>query len=247
LLNINVDGIPLFDDSRKYHAYPILLMLCVDPEKIICVGVYLSETGESNKMPHVDEFLEKFIKEMKQMIDEGCMLPQGNVSIQINAFLCDAPVRSDLLRIVNHNSYNSCERCYQKGTYAGGHVILNDTTAKLRTDEEFLLKTDLNHHKPGPLPLINELGVGFVTSFALDYMHLVCIGVMKRILTRLKNSKKSEVKCHLSISDQKLLNDRIVAFLLTCLPILIGNYLVDYLHYHFGKPLNLGCFFYMLV
>jgi hypothetical protein len=43
-------------------------------------------------------------------------------------------------------------------------------------------------------------------------MHLACIGVMKRILNRLKSSKKAEVKCHLSCSYQEILNERIVAF-----------------------------------
>jgi hypothetical protein len=43
-LTINVDGIPLFKDSRKNHAYPILMK--VNPKdsldsKIICAGVYI--------------------------------------------------------------------------------------------------------------------------------------------------------------------------------------------------------------
>ena len=33
---INVDRIPLFNDSRKYHAYPILLEVCTTPSRIFC-------------------------------------------------------------------------------------------------------------------------------------------------------------------------------------------------------------------
>ena len=106
-LNVNIDGIPLFEDSRKFHAYPILMELCINTPKIICIGIYLSESGESNKMPHVNMFLEKFVSEMKYLTQNGIKINGKDIPILINAFVCDAPARSDLKLIVNHNSYNS--------------------------------------------------------------------------------------------------------------------------------------------
>jgi hypothetical protein len=210
---VNVDGIPLFNDSRKYHAYPILLQISFkNMSKIICVGVYLSESEKSNKMPDVDLFLHRFVEEMSNLITAGIYVNNNKVSVIIKSIVCDAPARSDLKRIVNHNSYNSCERCIQKGTYAGGHVALLDTHAPLRNDADFKNKINLEHHKTGPTPIISEMGIGFVTSFALDYMHLVCIGVMKRLLNRWKNSRKAETKCHLSVDEMNSLEMEIKEF-----------------------------------
>ena len=46
-ININVDGILIFNDSRRFHAYHILLKLCTNPCKIICACIYLSELARA--------------------------------------------------------------------------------------------------------------------------------------------------------------------------------------------------------
>jgi hypothetical protein len=50
----------------------------------------------------------------------------------------------------------------------------------LRTDEAFNAMTDDEHHI-GPCPL-KPLPVGCVSQFGLDYMHLACLGVMRRLI-----------------------------------------------------------------
>ena len=79
-----------------------------------------------------------------------------------------------------HSGYNACERCVQKGDWVG-RVIYPETDAPKRTDVAFDEITDESHHR-GPSPL-QGLGFGLVTSFCLDYMHLVCMGVMRKLLT----------------------------------------------------------------
>jgi hypothetical protein len=54
-------------------------------------------------------------------------------------------------------------------------------SAPLRTDASFRSQTDSNHHS-GETPLL-RLNVGLVSQFVLDYMHLVCLGVTKKIIT----------------------------------------------------------------
>ena len=41
-LLVNIDGIPLFPNSVKYCAYPILLTIMENPSKVIVVGIYCS-------------------------------------------------------------------------------------------------------------------------------------------------------------------------------------------------------------
>ena len=185
----NLDGIPLYNDSRKYHAYPILISTCTTPSKIFCAGVYLSENGYSNKMPDANDLLELFVVDLKKLLNEGVSVSGRKVSIILKAFVCDAPVRSAIKYIVNHNSYFGCERCNTKGSYSNGHVVLSELSANLKTDESFLKRDCPNHHKE-KLSILCSLGVGMVTNFALDYMHLICIGVTKRLLTHIFSKKR---------------------------------------------------------
>lgn len=55
-------------------------------------------------------------------------------------------------------------------------------------DERTLMSTDetfrnmvYEEHQVDVSPL-NKLGVGLVSSFVLDYMHLVCLGVMRKLI-----------------------------------------------------------------
>ena len=45
----------------------------------------------------------------------------------------------------------------------------------------FNLKLDEIHHHEGPHPF-QGIKIGMVTQFPLDYMHLVCLGVVKKML-----------------------------------------------------------------
>jgi hypothetical protein len=113
------------------------------------------------------------------------------------AFCCDAPARSDIKNIWNHNSYYSCERCVQRGKRIGGHVSMHKTNAQLRTDESFKLKTNEPHHLSNETTTLETLGIGMVSQFSLDYMHCVLLGVTKKILKRWKESTKGEKRRHL--------------------------------------------------
>ena len=206
---LNVDGIPVFNDRRNYHAYPILIQCCTKPMKIICAGLYLSEDGVSNKMPEVDTFLLNFVEKIEILLSNPLIIKNSAIVVKIKSIVCDAPVRSDLKKIVNHNGYNSCERCVQRGSRAGGHTVLLNINAPKRTDAQFLEKFDIHHHREGQISILRKLDIGFISSFALDYMHLVCLGVTKRLLTRLKGSKSRENKCHIPPSKLVDVNDRL--------------------------------------
>ena len=211
-ITVNIDGIPLFNDNRNHHAYPILLKLGEKQFKIFCAGIYVSADAKSNKMPQVDVFTEKFVRDILKLSEEGIKVSNRYVKLNIKAFICDAPARADLKRIVGHSGYFSCERCTQKGVMAGGHVALLDSNAPKRSDVGFLTKEHSEHHKQGPIPTISELGIGMVTSFPLDYMHLCCLGIMKRLMTRWSSSKRAETKCHLTSAQKELIDNQLQAY-----------------------------------
>ena len=78
-----------------------------------------------------------------------------------------------------HTAYNSCERCTQRGEWCH-KIILPDLSASKSTDETFRSALDADHHV-GVSPL-TQLSCGLVSDFPLDYMHLVCLGVVRRFL-----------------------------------------------------------------
>lgn len=207
---INIDGIPLFKDSRRYHAYPILVKPDWQPTKIFVAGLYVSETPDSNKMPAVKQFLCQFKEDLTLLQNRGISVGDVDVNVSICAIVCDAPARAELKGIVGHCSYNSCERCIQHGQYVNGHVVLQKTDAPLRNNQSFVTGKDASHHKQKAKesPLYS-LGVDFVRDFPLDYMHLVCLGVMRRLMMRWKSSKQKEIKRHLSYNASILFNREI--------------------------------------
>lgn len=200
-LSINIDGIPLYVNSKLYSAYPILVRFLEIPNKIICAGIFCTNSTHK-KLPPPDVFLERFLSDCAVLRD-GIETKYGKIPVKIGPFICDAPMRSYLKQIVGHGAYNSCERCVQKGEYHGGHVALVEVDKPMRTDGSFKEHSDHHHHIPNKeSPLVTKLDFNMVSGFVLDYMHCTCIGTMKRLLTRWKRSKPNEKKCHLSV-DQK--------------------------------------------
>ena len=60
----------------------------------------------------------------------------------------------------------------------------NEERINQRTDTAFLLTLDEDHHN-GELPSpLTKLNVNMVSQIPLDYMHLVCLGVMRKLATQ---------------------------------------------------------------
>lgn len=86
--------------------------------------------------------------------------------------------------VKGHTGYHGCEKCTQQGVWKG-RMTFPETDATLRTDEDFNNMIDEDHHV-GPSPL-KDLSIGMVTQFPLDYMHLVCLGVTRRLISMWTN------------------------------------------------------------
>lgn len=97
---------------------------------------------------------------------------QDKKYFKIYCFICDAPARQFLKSFVSHNSYSGCECCTQHGEY------LKSKTFPLI--EATLRNDDCDHHRSvSPLTVLK---IGIVTQFVLDPMHLLYLGVMRKLL-----------------------------------------------------------------
>lgn len=103
----------------------------------------------------------------------------------------------------------ACERCHIKGKW-NGRVVFSIRggidAPELRTDAR-LNNFKYRDHQVELSPLV-DVGVSCIKSFPHDYMHLVCLGVVKRILMFLKSSPR---ECRLSHQQIQTVSDHLMS------------------------------------
>lgn len=173
---LNIDGVPVFK-STNGQFWPVLGK--VDKPFVgrpFVVGLYYGVTKPSNL-----DFLNGFCNEYAEIRRCGICLDNIVLRCNISVVICDAPARAMIKCVKGHTSYSSCERCIQTGVWAG-KMTFPDLKAARRTDESFYQMSDGEHHS-GVSPLSSDqLGIGMVSEFVLDYMHLICLGVVRRLI-----------------------------------------------------------------
>ncbi|XP_022166117.1 uncharacterized protein LOC111030759, partial [Myzus persicae] len=99
---------------------------------------------------------------------------------KIVQIVCDAPAKSFILNVKGHNAYHGCNSCTVEGDFIRKRMAYLDLNAPLRTDGSFREKKDEFYHKDeSPL---EELPIDMSSAVVLEYMHNICLGVMKRLI-----------------------------------------------------------------
>lgn len=180
-IRVNVDGLPL-SRSSNMQLWPILGQIVELPQaKVFIISVYAGPC----KPESVNDYMHDFIEDLKVITTTGVMLNGKHYNVTLpDAFICDTPARAFLKCIKGHGGYSSCERCTQYGIYVDSRVVFPEMDSSLRTDTQFEQMSDEDHHhSKSPL---QGLGIGLVSAFPLDYMHLVCLGIVRKLVCGLK-------------------------------------------------------------
>lgn len=174
-LCFNIDGLPVFH-SVNISFWPILCLIKNSNLQPFVISIYCG----GGKPDPLSTFLENFISELKDLLNNGIIFNKTSYFIQIHSFVCDAPARAYLKCIKSHTGYASCEKCSEYGTWINGRVIFKNGNAPLRTNESFRNFSDEDHHQSvSPLTV---LPIDFIKHFPADYMHCICLGVMRKLL-----------------------------------------------------------------
>ena len=181
-LVVNVDGVPLYKSS-SVQAWPLLCMFGKTSPFIVAVFV-----GNS-KPSNLGDFLHDFIVEYEMLSENGFEHDGHIFHLKLLAFVCDAPARQFLKGIKAHNGYHGCERCVVEGTYESSRMLFQDLHCDLRDGESFKNGMYMGTHQKDNTPLC-DVGINCIKQFPLDYMHLVCLGVMKRLLLSWKEGPR---------------------------------------------------------
>ena len=174
-VQINIDGVPLFKCNNSAF-WPILgIILESHNREPFVIGIY----SGSHKPSSLEEYLEDFVSEMLHLERDGIYIIGRHCSVRIHSFVCDAPARAFVKNVKMYSGYYGCDRCCQRGKWEN-KVTFPQTDAPLRTDVQFKEMTEDEHHlRVSPLA---RLSVGLVSQFVLDSMHLVFLGVTRRLL-----------------------------------------------------------------
>ncbi|CAG9763612.1 unnamed protein product [Ceutorhynchus assimilis] len=200
---VNVDGLPISKSSGS-QLYPILISLH-DSDLVTVVGLYhgYEKPKDSNNL------LKEFVEEAIGLSNNGVCFMNNIIPFKIKGFLCDAPAKSFVRYTKGHNAYNSCTKCCQEGSYINNRICFTDIEFIKRSDEDFLLLRHEEHHT-GTSILTNLPNFGLVSSFPLDPMHLIFLGVMKKLLVALWCEGKPPYKLssrNLSVMKPRGLNE----------------------------------------
>ncbi len=160
-LSVNVDGLPLFKSNSK-EFWPILG--CFPETNPFVIGIYYG----SGK-PNIQSFLDDLIVELAELESD----------VALKNIICDSPARAYVKCIKGHSGYSSCDKCTVHGIYEQC-VVYDEFNSPLRSDASFRAKVDSDHHT-GTSPFC-KLNINMISSFPYDYMHMVCLGVVRRIL-----------------------------------------------------------------
>ncbi|XP_064477778.1 uncharacterized protein LOC135391453 isoform X3 [Ornithodoros turicata] len=176
-ININVDGLPLAKSSTD-QFWPILCLVTNCGQSTpFPVGVFF---GKSKNLC-ANTFLRPFVSELSEILANGVAVSAKTVAVKLDAIVCDAPAKAYILGIKGHNAYASCTKCVTQGEYQQGRVCFPQLDADAMTDERFRCGTFEQHHVSETI--LKELPIDMVRQVPLDYMHLVCLGVVHKLLT----------------------------------------------------------------
>ena len=194
-LLINIDGISISKSSGS-QFWPILgRILGINHSKVFLIGIYNGKAKPSD----ANLFLEDFVTEMRVLYHTGILYNEERVEIEVFGFICDAPARAFITYTKTHSGYASCSKCIDEGEWDGRIVFLNEN-ATLRDDASFRNKVHEEHHTG--TSILQTLPIDMIASFPLDYMHLICLGVMRKLLwswkrgsfrSRLQKSQVDEI------------------------------------------------------
>lgn len=142
------------------------------------VGVYKGKLKPCD--PHL--FMKNFVEEFVDIIQNGGIIIRNRKSpVRIRSFIADAPARSLILNHQGHMGTNACSKCRIKGIRSSRTMTFPGINCHQRTDEEYKMCLDEEHHR-GESPL-SALQMGLVSQVPYEYMHLVLLGVTKKIIT----------------------------------------------------------------
>ena len=135
----NIDGLPLFKSSGT-QLWPILAYF--NTFDIFIIAIH----GGDPKPSPLSEFLEHFVNELSNLIQDGFDWNGKHFEVTKKCFLCDALARAFLKGIISHTGCSSCERCCVHGSHEG-RVVFDEEIEYSKRDWETFENFGYSNHQ----------------------------------------------------------------------------------------------------
>lgn len=198
-ISLNIDGLPLFK-STSTSLWPVICSLNIKPTKIFPLALTLG-----NAKPFDLEFLRDTVQELNRLLLNGLNYKDHVILVKLKCIICDAPAKAFIKSIKLYSGYYGCDRCDQRGRWIGRMTY--PTIGNIRTDQTFRSRVNDEHHHEAISPFC-DLQIDMISQFPLDYMHLICLGVVKKLLLLWKRGKKDH---KLSARQIDIISRRLIA------------------------------------
>ncbi|KAL7298832.1 hypothetical protein TKK_0008571 [Trichogramma kaykai] len=202
ILQMNTDGVKLFKSSA-FTLWPIQMeianLLYHDKRQ----NTILTALWFGNDKPEMNTFLKPTVDELKDLHEEGItlILNDEEINIKVHTIISslDSPARCAVQNMKQYNGDYGCTFCYHRGdsievglgharVYPGATGQPRNLTnhlehvqmAQLRNEPIFGVK---GYSRCLEIPLFN-----IIDSCTVDYMHCVCLGVVKTLIDASFNS-----------------------------------------------------------
>jgi len=140
------------------------------------------------------------VNELKELASVGVSTPYGTKIVLVECICCDASAKSFISKTKAHSGFYSYWRCTIEGVYYENRVCFPGKKYNLKTNLDFLNRSNEEYHMTNSISILPNIpNIDMVYSFSLDYMNLVCLGVVKKlILLWLGHFKKIFFICSLT-------------------------------------------------
>ncbi len=205
-LQLSFDGLPLYKSSPG-QLWPILgrVLNANKSKKVGTFGIFRGDKKPNDP----EEYLSDLKQELIDLKDPGVVIPRVDKKwpVKVHNIICDAPAKSFVKGTVGHNAFHGCDHCTTVGRKLNHRTCFPNSNAPPRTDESFDSYQDPDHHNcQNPW---HGCDMKMVKQFPLDYMHLICLGCMKKLVmlwlkgriafVRLSAKIVDQIDCHIKI------------------------------------------------
>lgn len=179
LLDTFVDGVAIFNISFEKSFWVILGRIHQFKDTVFPIGIYNGHKQPSD----FNDLLLDFATELGELFVEEITFQGVRFSIELRNFLLDSPAKASVCGIIHPTGYSSCLYCKIKGEWIKNRVTFMGFDHEKRTNDEFKNKADPSHHKKDYNSiLVSKLNVNVVSQCPPDYLHVVLLGVVKKLL-----------------------------------------------------------------
>nr|XP_047135323.1 uncharacterized protein LOC101237186 [Hydra vulgaris] len=189
-----------FSDFEKIELVVNPILCSFSSIQPFAVAIFCGKSKPSSE----ESFIFDFVNELSILLQNGIKTPYKHYLVSLKSFCCDAPARQFLKSIISHNGYDSCERCVIRGAHVNHQQVFLGSGYTLRNNREFNLHSYKEHQKT--LCGLAKYNIPCVTSFILDIMHLVYLGVTKKIIIFFNNGKRS---CRISEVQKAIISEKL--------------------------------------